>query len=204
MSPDWTARPTLTGRRVVLTALAPEHAAGWLAAADSDEVFAHTRPARPRDAAEAAAQVEQALATPGRLAFAQLDAASGEFLGTTSYYDVDPANRTLAIGSTWLASRAQRTGVNREAKLLLLTRAFEELGAVRVVWHTDERNERSRRAIAALGAVEEGHLRKHRLRRDGTWRTTVQFAMTDDDWPAARARLAAGTVGARVTSPATP
>ena len=191
MPADWSAAPTLTGRRVVLTALTEDHVDGWLAAADDDEVFAHTWLGRPADRAEAAAQVATALTTPSRVAFAQLDAGSGEFLGTTSYYEADPASRSVAIGYTWLARRAQRTGVNREAKLLLLTRAFEELGAVRVVWHTDERNLRSQEAIAALGAVEEGRLRKHRLRRDGTWRTTVQFSMTDEDWPRARRRLTA-------------
>ena len=79
---------------------------------------------------------------------------------------------------------------------MLLSYAFDHLGCVRVVWHTDIYNERSQAAIARLGATREGVLRKHRLRRDGTWRDTVQYAMTDDDWPAVRdrltARLAAG------------
>jgi RimJ/RimL family protein N-acetyltransferase len=68
----------------------------------------------------------------------------------------------------------------------MLTHAFETLGAARVVWHTDVDNERSRAAIARLGATREGELRKHRIRRDGSWRTTVQYSMIDDDWPAAR------------------
>ena len=76
-----------------------------------------------------------------------------------------------------------------ESKLLLLTHAFETLAAVRVVWHTDIRNARSQAAIERLGAQKEGVLRKHRLRRDGTWRDTVQYAMTDDEWPAAAAAL---------------
>ena len=118
-------------------------------------------------------------------------ARSGDVAGSTSFYDVNPALRTLAIGHTWLARRFWRTGHNTESKLLLLTHAFDVLGAARVVWHTDVRNERSQAAIARLGAQREGEFRKHRLRRDGSWRTTVQFAMTDDDWPAARERLTA-------------
>ncbi len=181
----------MQGQRVRLTALDEGHVDGWLAAADADEVFRHLSHGRPADRGGAAEQVGAAMAAPTRLAFAQLDAQSGEFLGSTSYYEVDPVNRSLAIGYTWLAQRAQRTGINREAKLLLLTRAFDALGAVRVVWHTDERNLQSRTAIAALGATAEGLLRKHRLRRDGSWRTSVQFSMTDDDWPAVRALLVA-------------
>ncbi|MGY1822543.1 GNAT family N-acetyltransferase [Geodermatophilus sp. SYSU D00079] len=194
MDGAWQETPTLRGRRVVLVPLTEQHADGWLAAADGD-VFTHLTIPRPVTRPDAAAQIAAARAEPDRRPLAQLDPATGAFLGTTSCYDVDEARRALAIGHTWLAAGAQRTGVNREAKLLLLTHAFEHLGAVRVVWHTDERNARSRAAIAALGAAEEGRLRKHRLRRDGTWRTTVQFAMTDDDWPAARARLRASLDG---------
>ena len=78
----------------------------------------------------------------------------------------------------------------------MLTHAFDRLGAARVVWHTDLTNERSQAAIARLGATREGELRKHRYRRDGSWRTTVQFSMTDDDWPAVRDRLTARLAGA--------
>jgi RimJ/RimL family protein N-acetyltransferase len=73
----------------------------------------------------------------------------------------------------------------------MLTHAFDTLGAARVVWHTDLNNTRSQEAIARLGAIREGVLRKHRIRRDGSWRDTVQYALVDDDWPAVRARLIA-------------
>jgi RimJ/RimL family protein N-acetyltransferase len=126
-----------------------------------------------------------------RLPFAQIDAATGEFAGTTSFYQVNPALRTLGIGHTWLGQRWWRTGHNTESKLLMLSYAFETLGAVRVVWHTDIRNTRSQVAIERLGAVREGVLRKHRIRWDGSRRDTVQYAMVDDDWPAAKAALAA-------------
>ena len=109
--------------------------------------------------------------------------------GTTSLYEVDPQSRSLAIGHTWLGRAWWRTGHNTDAKLLLMTHAFDTLAAVRVVWHTDIRNTRSQAAIERLGARKEGVLRKHRLRRDGSWRDTVQYGMTDEDWPAARGRL---------------
>jgi N-acetyltransferase len=155
--------------------------------------------AEPRTVADAASQIADALAARerrARLPFAQLDAVTGEFAGTTSFYEVNPAQRALGIGHTWLGQRWWRTGHNAEAKLLLLSHAFETLGAVRVVWHTDIRNTRSQAAIERLGAAREGVLRKHRRRADGSWRDTVQYAMVDDDWPAAKtalaARLAAG------------
>lgn len=88
-----------------------------------------------------------------------------------------------------LARDRWRTGVNTESKLLLMARAFEELGAVRVEWHTDSCNERSQRAIERLGATREGVLRRHRLRPDGTWRDTVLYSMTDAEWPSAQQRL---------------
>jgi RimJ/RimL family protein N-acetyltransferase len=84
-----------------------------------------------------------------------------------------------------------RTGVNTEAKLMLMRRAFEDLGAERVEWQTDIRNERSQAAIARLGATREGVLRHNRKRADGSWRDSVLFAMTAEQWPAARDRLTA-------------
>ena len=117
---------------------------------------------------------------------------SGAFVGTTSFYEIDPAMRSLAIGHTWLARPYWRTGVNTESKLLMLSRAFDELGAERVVWHTDIRNVRSQAAIERLGASREGVLRHQRIRPDGSWRDTVQYSMLSAEWPEARRRLSAG------------
>jgi RimJ/RimL family protein N-acetyltransferase len=194
---SWYAMPRLSGDLVVLEPLAAEHAPGYLAAAgagsDAEEVFRWlTSLAPPRDLDDAAAQVTAALAARARgerLPYAQIDARTGEFIGTTSYYEVNPSCRALAIGATWLGRRWWRTGHNSESKLLLLTHAFETLGAARVVWHTDVLNVRSRAAIERLGASREGVFRKHRIRLDGSWRDTVQYAMTDDDWPSARKTL---------------
>ena len=209
----WYALPVLTGKLIRLEPLAIEHAPGYLAAAgtgaDAHEVFrwlsapsgAPTR--EPVNLADAEAHILDGLAARARgvrFPYAQLDAVTGEVAGTTSYYEVNPALRAIAIGHTWLGKRWWRTGHNTESKLLLLTHAFERLGAARVVWHTDICNERSQAAIERLGSRKEGVLRKHRIRWDGSWRDTVQYAMTDDDWPAARDRL---TAGLSVPSPVT-
>lgn len=194
----WYALPVLTGRLIRLEPLAVEHAPGYLAAAgpaeDAAEVFQWLSSPAPRTVGEAEQQILAALAARARgerLAYAQLDAATGEVAGTTSYYELDPAARAIGIGHSWLGRRWWRTGHNTESKLLMLTHAFGTLGAARVVWHTDLNNVRSQEAIARLGATREGELRKHRIRRDGSWRTSVQYSMTDDDWPEARDRLTA-------------
>lgn len=142
----------------------------------------------PADTAAAAEWITAAHHDRHRLAFAVIDDATGEVVGTTSYYDVDRANATLAVGYTYYAPSAQGTVVNPAAKLMLLDYAFTQAGAARVVWHTHADNDRSRAAIAKLGAAFEGLLAKHRRFGDG-WRTTAQYAMTDDDWDSARAAL---------------
>lgn len=181
----------IAGRLVRLEPLGPEHAEGLAAAGDDPAVFEHLRGWDVMTAEVAAARIARTLANPALVPWAQVDARTGEVAGTTSYYDVDAELRTVAIGHTWIGRRFWRTGLNTEAKLLLLTRAFDELGCVRVVWHTDIRNDRSQAAIARLGATREGVLRKHKLRDDGSWRDTVTFSMLDDEWPAARDRLRA-------------
>jgi RimJ/RimL family protein N-acetyltransferase len=122
---------------------------------------------------------------------------SGEVVGTTSYHEPDPELGTVEIGHTMLGRRWWRTGVNTEAKLMLLERAFGELGAERVTWQTDVRNERSQAAIARLGATREGVLRRNRRRADGSWRDSVLYSMTAPEWPRARQALRA-----RLRSPA--
>jgi RimJ/RimL family protein N-acetyltransferase len=198
----WYALPKLCGRLVRLEPLALEHAAGYLAAAgtgsDAEETFRWMFPAAPASVADAERQILVALAARARgerFAYAQLDAGTGAVIGTSSYYEVDPIARAIGIGHTWLGSRWRRTGHNTESKLLMLGHAFDTLGAARVVWHTDINNARAQDAIARLGATREGELRKHRIRRDGSWRTTVQYSMVDDDWPAARDRLTARLSG---------
>ena len=165
---EWTETPDLIGEHVRLTALTPKHASGILAASDDDEVFTWQAFARPTDLTEADALVELYLTRkPEAMPWVQIDQASGDVAGLTTYYDIDPAQRTVAIGSTWLGRRFWRSGVNTESKLLLLRRAFDELGCARVVWHVDIKNERSQAAVERIGGVREGVLRNPRIRRHG-------------------------------------
>jgi RimJ/RimL family protein N-acetyltransferase len=144
-------------------------------------------------AEEMHAYVATALAEQRRgvsLPFAIVEQSRSLVIGSTRYANIVPSDRRLEIGWTWLTSGHQRTGANTEAKLLLLTHAFEALGAIRVEFKTDARNEVSRRAILRLGAVEEGTLRKHRITASGRVRDTVYFSIVDSEWPAVKARLA--------------
>jgi len=193
MSGDpWHDRPVLTGELVTLVPLQPEHAEGLLAAADDDAVFAWLPVRRPRDGAQMRALAGEMLGRePAQLTWTQVVTATGEVAGFTTFYDIDPTQRSVAIGWTWLGRRFWRTGINRDAKRLLMTRAFDDLGCVRVVWHTDVRNERSQAAIERLGATREGVLRKHKRRPDGSWRDTVTYSLLDTEWPSARASLTA-------------
>ena len=141
---------------------------------------------------ETKAYVQTALAGQAaghRLPFAVLDAASGEVLGSTSYHDIVPAIERLEIGYTWYARRVQRTAVNTTAKLLLLSHAFDTLGAALVGWRTDNFNHASQRAIERLGARRDGVLRHHAARRDGTVRDTVMYSLTAGEWPEVKAHL---------------
>ncbi|MDL4814796.1 GNAT family N-acetyltransferase [Actinomadura opuntiae] len=196
MSDEWFALPVLTGRYVRLEPLSLDHVDGLFEASKDPSVWTWLSERQPANADAVHTMVSKALIARDkgvRLPWAQIDAATGEVAGTTSYYEISPQNRGLCIGHTWLGTRWQRTGFNTESKLLLLQRAFDDLGAIRVGWHTHARNERSRAAIQRLGASFEGIHRKHRIREDGSVRDTAVFAMTDDDWPAAaealRARL---------------
>jgi RimJ/RimL family protein N-acetyltransferase/nitroimidazol reductase NimA-like FMN-containing flavoprotein (pyridoxamine 5'-phosphate oxidase superfamily) len=188
----WLTPAPLRGEHVILEPLDPSHVDGLLAATADPEVWRHLGSPPPRGRDEVAAIVAEALreAERGeRVPWVQRQAGTGEVIGATSYHDIREARRTVAIGHTMLGRPWWRTGVNTEAKLLLLTRAFEELGAVRVFWHTDVRNERSRRAIERLGARPEGVLRMHKQRADGSWRDTALYSMIVDEWPDARATL---------------
>jgi RimJ/RimL family protein N-acetyltransferase/nitroimidazol reductase NimA-like FMN-containing flavoprotein (pyridoxamine 5'-phosphate oxidase superfamily) len=187
----WHRAPILRGRHVVLEPLDHAHTAELFAALDDAAVWAHLTSPRPASAAEMAAIVATALTDPERVPFVQRDPATGRIIGSTSYYAPNPANRSIAIGHTMLARPRWRTGVNTESKLLLMGHAFDTLGALRVEWHTDVRNERSQRAIERLGAQREGIMRSHRTRPDGSRRDTVLYSMIADEWPAARDRLAA-------------
>ena len=121
--------------------------------------------------------------------FATVDRESDRAIGSTRYMTITPEHRRLEIGWTWVARDRQRSGVNREAKLLMLEHAFERIGCQRVEFKTHARNEQSRAALAGIGATFEGIFRKHMLGRDGQVRDSAYFSITDDEWPAVKARL---------------
>ncbi|WBB47019.1 bifunctional pyridoxamine 5'-phosphate oxidase family protein/GNAT family N-acetyltransferase [Verrucosispora sp. WMMA2044] len=197
----WHEPAVLRGTHVLLEPLDLAHADELYAATADAEVWRHLTRPLPTGPGQVREVIIEALADQQRVAWVQRCAVTGAVVGSTSYYEIDPARRSVAIGHTMLGRPWWRTGINTEAKLLLLARAFDELDAVRVVWHTDIRNERSQRAIERLGATREGVLRMHRLRPDGSWRDTVQYAMTVDEWPKAqvslRERLRAQPMSAR-------
>jgi N-acetyltransferase len=123
------------------------------------------------------------------LPFVTILNATDAIVGSTRYGNVDLGNRRLEIGWTWLNPGHQRTSVNSEAKLLLLTHAFERLGVHRVELKTDVLNEASRRAIVRLGAVQEGIFRKHIVTASGRIRDTIYYSILDTEWPAVKAGL---------------
>jgi N-acetyltransferase len=132
-----------------------------------------------------------ARAAGNSLPFVTIERATQRAIGSTRYMNIDPANRRLEIGGTWIAKPWQRTAINTEAKYLMLRHAFETLGCVRVELKTDALNERSRAAILRIGAKEEGTLRKHMLTWTGRWRDTVYFSILDSEWPQVKAGLEA-------------
>jgi RimJ/RimL family protein N-acetyltransferase len=189
----WTRSPVLQGARARLEPLDERHVPGLLAAA-ADTATWTWLPGRLDDERALWAWLADALRARDagtELPFAILEATTGRVVGSTRYLAIVPTHRRLEIGWTWLAPASWRTGINVDAKLLLLTHAFDGLGAMRVEFKTDARNERSRAAILALGAQFEGVFRKHMRMPDGRIRDSAWYAITDDDWPAVRARLVA-------------
>jgi RimJ/RimL family protein N-acetyltransferase len=123
------------------------------------------------------------------LPFTVMDRKSGEVVGMTSYMNIDVVNRRVEIGSSWYARRVQRTGVNTEAKLLLLRHAFEGLECIAVELRTHFMNGRSRRAIERLGAKLDGVLRSHSVSANGALRDTCVYSVIACEWPAVKAHL---------------
>ena len=182
---------TLANQEVRLEPLGLGHVDGLQRAAADGELWniRVTSVPEPDDTRGYVERALQGCAEGHRLAFAVLDAASGEVIGSSSYHDIVPAVERLEIGYTWYAKSRQQTRVNAAAKMLLMTHAFETLGARLVGWRTDNFNFASQRAIERLGARHDGTLRHHALRRDGTVRETVMYSMSAGEWPDAKAQL---------------
>jgi RimJ/RimL family protein N-acetyltransferase len=188
--------PTLEGRIVRLEPLTPEHEqALWLASRDP-ETWRWLNIVQPQTRPEWSAFVEQALAASAAGTEIPLVRVRHErVVGSTRFLALRPEHRTVEIGWTWLHPSAWGTGANIEAKLLQMRHAFETWGCRRVEFKTDAMNERSRRALEALGASLEGIHRKHMLVRDGENRDSAWYSVTDDDWPSVSAYLEARLAG---------
>ncbi|MBN8493060.1 MAG: GNAT family N-acetyltransferase [Burkholderiales bacterium] len=181
---------TLRGTHAALVPLSPDHLAGLQDAARDGELWNLWYTFIPRPEAMAA-EIERRLgllAKDSMLPFTVLDA-EGRIAGMTTYMNVDGANRRVEIGSTWYAQRVQRTPLNTECKLMLLTHAFDALNCIAVEFRTHRLNTQSRRAIERLGAQLDGILRSHQISPNGSLRDTAVYSITAAEWPTVRAHL---------------
>ena len=187
---DWRAAPTLAGRYVTLRPLVADDRDALVAAASADGLWDlfYASVSQMKDAdgflARAFADRDAGRAVP----FAVLDA-DGIVCGTTKLMRMNPPHRRLEVGGTFYATRVQRTGVNTEAKLMLLGHAFETLGCQCVQIRTDALNKRSQAAIERLGATRDGMLRGHQVMPDGRHRDSVVYSILDREWPGVKQNL---------------
>jgi N-acetyltransferase len=181
----------LAGRHVRLLPLEAEHLAALTAAGAEPAIWRwySTDGGTPEGmrafVEDALAQQRAGTAVPSTT----VEAASGAIVGSTRFGNIAPAHRRAEIGWTWLAPAAQRSGINTEMKYLMLRHAFEQWRLLRVEFKTDSLNDKSRAALARIGAREEGTLRNHMITYSGRVRHSVYYAITDGDWPAVKARL---------------
>jgi RimJ/RimL family protein N-acetyltransferase len=193
---------TLAGKWLTLEPLEERHAPDLFAAMQDEEVCRYLSWPPPKAMEETLTLIRQArelMAQRQTIVFAQIWNATGRAIGSTRLLDVRPPDRQVEIGSTFLARDYWRTPANTESKYLFLAYCFERLGCVRVALKTDGRNARSQDAIARLGAVREGVLRKH-VNVRGYQRDTVYFSILEDEWPAVKARLQARLAAGAATS----
>ncbi|MET8350902.1 GNAT family protein [Micromonospora sp. NPDC005206] len=185
----------LTGNVVRLEPLGYEHTDDLVAAAAFDEIWTYLDEPTPSSTQAVEALIRDALNEQergSRIPFAIIDLGTNRAVGSSSYIDIRPQDRSVEIGWTWITPSHWGTGANTEAKFMLMRHAFEEHSAGRVAIKTDLRNERSERAIAKLGAVREGVWRNHRLLSTGRYRDSVFYSVIDSEWPQLRERLSAG------------
>ncbi len=180
----------LAGPHIRLEPLEMAHLAGLASILDATLLQYFQKPAR--NAAELQIFIETALEEQrqGRsLPFAIIESAGGRPVGSTRLANIDRDNRRLEIGWSWIGRAWQRTAVNTEAKLLLMTHAFETLGVNRIEFKTDSLNTQSREALTRLGAVEEGYFRNHLVMSDGRLRHSVWFSIVASEWPRVKHQL---------------
>jgi N-acetyltransferase len=181
---------TLAGRHAMLAPLAPEHEAGLQAAVREGALWQLWYTAIPTPEAMAS-EIRRRLdlqAKQSMLPFTVFNAES-RIVGMTSFMNIDNANRRVEIGSTWYGSSVQRSPLNTECKLMLLTHAFESLDCIAVEFRTHRFNTASRRAIERLGAQLDGILRAHQRAANGTLRDTAVYSITAAEWPTVKTHL---------------
>lgn len=186
----WNTPPLLEGEYVRLEPLSTEHADGLRAATEDGQLWElmSTNVPTPDEVDGWIASALEMQSAGRAMAFAVRDA-GGRVVGSTRYYDLLPDTPRLKIGYTWYARSVQRSGLNSDAKLLLLGYAFEVLGCASVGLQTSTLNHASRAAIARLGASLEGITRKHLRHRDGSLRDTANYSIIDSEWPTVKAAL---------------
>lgn len=185
---NWLNATTLKGANIHLVPLDFSHKDGLLKAASDGELwnlwFTSVPSIKTIDQ-----YLETALTTKSMLPFTIIDSSSGDILGCTRFCNAEPENLRLEIGYTWYAKSVQRTSVNTQSKLALLTYAFETLNCNAVEFRTHYFNYASRNAILRLGAKQDGILRNHRMDSDGTLRDTVVFSILKNEWPVVKKHL---------------
>ncbi len=188
---EWTA-PTLEGELVRLEPMRPDHENALWEASRDERTWTWLSVHQPSTREELREYLDAALANAAaglELPLVTIRREDGRLVGSTRFLALRPEHRSVEIGWTWLAPEAWGTGINVEAKLLMLEHAFERLGCLRVELKTDARNERSRGAMAALPAQFEGVHRKSMLVRGGQRRDSAWYSVIDDEWPGVRANL---------------
>jgi RimJ/RimL family protein N-acetyltransferase len=186
----WLQPVTLKGEHASLEPLSSAHRDGMIEAVkDGDlwKLWYTAIPAPDKMEAEIARRLD--LQQKGAMLPFTVKDADGRIAGMTTYMNVDAPNRRVEIGSTWYAKRVQRTPLNTQCKLMLLTHAFEKLDCIAVEFRTHFFNHQSRRGIERLGAKQDGILRNHSISPNGTLRDTVVFSIIASDWPTAKAHL---------------
>jgi len=189
----WVTPVTLEGSRVRLEPLAERHADDLRAAAADPSIFRWIL-GLPMEGARFDGWFEATMAAAEmgtEVPFATVERATDHAIGSTRYMTIAPEHRRVEIGWTWLSTTHQRSGANREAKLLQLTHAFETLDAERVEFKTHARNEASRAALLGIGATFEGVLRHHMILADGSNRDSAYYGVLAEEWPSVKARLEA-------------
>ncbi len=179
----------LTGAGVRLEPLSQDHAQGLYNRGRVAADWAYMPRSCFIDLADTRQWIDEALQAPDQLPFAIVESGKNKVVGSTRYLNIRSEHRSLEIGWTWLGQEWQRTGINTQVKLLLLSYAFERLGCVRVEFKTDERNARSQRALERIGATREGVLRNHMIVQGDYIRDSVYFSVIDQDWPQVKERL---------------